>query len=239
MTMSLSVQGLQAAIGYLYLLSFCPPGRVWEFQLAGEPLRKGLAMQAGFSSPEYFNRVVPEACRRIVAFHQGSREPDPVQVAALIEAARGAHTGPVGAALFSARMDQLASLPARAKPDQRLRRTQGCRFCTAPCRYGFFALVTKPAYQGLQRLLESEQEQPAGEQDPVEAAWTFAIEHLWRSLGVKQGYITPTHLGHLAYCLLTLGTAKSRYPLPEEQYRAFQDANQARIHGWMQASRTG
>ena len=229
MTQRLSVNGLQATIGYLYLLSFCPPERTKEFQQAGEPLRAGLALEAGLAPPDYFARAVPEACRRIVAFHQRTREPDGEMVSALIEAARAAHAHSLAAAVFNDQMARVAGLPGRAKPENRLRQSKGCQFCAAPCRYGFFALATKPNYDLLRQLLGAEAQKPAAEQDPVRAARTFATGHLWRALGSRQGYISTAHLGNLAYCLLTLGTAKSRYPLPEEQFQAFQAANQALI----------
>lgn len=59
------------------------------------------------------------------------------------------------------------------------------------------------------------------------AVWSFATALLWRAPGARQGYVSAAHLGNLAYCLLTLGTARSRYPLPEGQLKAFQAANQA------------
>jgi hypothetical protein len=229
MTQELSIQGLQATIGYLYLLSFCPPERVPEFKQAGDPLRAGLALQAGMSVPDYFAQAVPEACRRIVAFHQRTREPDRGTTATLAEAARIAHANTIAATIFANQMAQIAGLPGRAKADNRLRRNKGCQFCAAPCRYGFFALVSKPNYDLLHKLLEAETQKPKQDQDPVKAAWSFATGHLWRSLGLEQGYITADHLGNLAYCLLTLGMSKSRYVLPEEELQAFQAANQALI----------
>jgi hypothetical protein len=54
----------------------CPPDRVQEFKLAGQPLWIALAADAGMSLPAYFERAVPEGCRRIVALHQWTREPD-------------------------------------------------------------------------------------------------------------------------------------------------------------------
>jgi hypothetical protein len=227
-TQRLSITGLQATIGYMYLLSFCPPEQVLEFKQAGDPLRAGLALKAGMSAARYFAQAVPEASRRVVAFHQRTREPDDKIVADLTEAVRIAHTGPAVAAL-DRRLTQITGLPGRAKPENRLRASKGCQLCAAPCRYGFFALVSKPSYDLLHKLLEAEAQQPAQDQDPVKAARTFATGHLWRSLGLEQGYVTADHLGNLAYCLLTLGMSKSRYVLPEKQMQAFQAANQALI----------
>jgi hypothetical protein len=229
MAQKLSIEGLQATIGYLYLLSFCPPERVLEFKQAGDPLRAGLAQRAGMDAPGYFAQAVPEACRRIVAFHQRTREPDEETVALLAETARIAHQNTPSATIFANQMARITGLPGRAKAENRLRPSKGCQFCAAPCRYGFFALVSKPNYALLHKLLEEEAQKPADEQDPVRAVWSFATGHLWRTLGLEQGYTTADHLGNLAFCLLTLGTAKSRYPLPDERFQAFQTANQALI----------
>jgi len=229
MAQKLSIEGLQATIGYLYLLSFCPPERVPEFRQASDPLRTGLALKAGMSSEDYIALAFPEACRRIAAFHLGTREPNQQVVAALTKAARNGQASPLSAWTFGLLLSMLSRSPARAKAENRLRASKGCRFCAAPCRYGFFAMVSKPNYDLLHRLLEKEIKKPKEEQDPVQAAWSFATGHLWRSLGLEQGYVTADHLGNLAYCLLTLGTAKSRYPLAERQFEGFQAANQARI----------
>jgi len=229
---TLSVEGLQATIGYLYLLSFCPPEHVLAFQQASAPLRQGLARQAQISEPEYFSRVLPEACRRIVAFHQGTREPDAVAVNTLVEAVFNTLNDPLSVGIFQAEMAGLAALPARAKPGKRLRSTRGCQFCRAACRYGYFCLVTEPNFDLLGKFLEAETKKPSGEQDPLQAAWTFANAHLWRALGTEQGYISADHLGNLAYCLQVLSASASRYPLPEEQYQGFQDANQSLIQNY-------
>jgi hypothetical protein len=232
MTEPLSIEGLQLTIGYLYLLSFCPPGRIKEFQQAGEPLRVGLALSAGMNPAGYFARSLPEACRRIVAFHQRTREPDEDAIRSLLAAARVAHASRVSARAFAARMDRIAALPGRAKPDNRLRRNKGCQFCHVPCRYGFFALASKPDYDLLQQLIEAETQKSPAEQDPVGAAWRFATGHLWRTLGSRQGYVSAVHLGNLAYCLMTLGMNKARHPLPGAQFEAFQSANQQLIDAW-------
>ena len=229
---TLSIEGLQATIGYLYLLSFCPLERILEFKQAGAPLRAGLALKSGLPTADYFQQAVPEACRRIVAFHHGTRRPDDGTVNELIESARLAHVNSTGAAIFQSQMEKVATSPKRAKHDRRLRSDRGCQFCATPCRYGYFIVVSKPNFDLLNKLMDAEAQKPPDEQDPLKAAWGFATGHLWRTLGTEQGYISATHLGNLAYCLLSLGMAKSRYPLPEGQYQAFQEANQALIQNW-------
>ena len=51
----------------------------------------------------------------------------------------------------------------------------------------------------------------------------------------KEGFISADHLGNLSYCLLMLGTAKSRFAMPEAQLTRFQELNQNTIRGWKPA----
>lgn len=223
---------LQATIGYLYLLSFCPPGRAWELHLASEPLRKGLGMRAGLSPDQFLALARPEACRRIVAFHERTREPRKELVGSLVQMAALAEQGPDGVRTLSEGMAVLAGLPGRAKPENRLRRSRGCQHCAAACRYGFFNLVTRPNYSLLHSLLEQEAAKPVHRQDPLGTLWAFAIAHLWRTLGVELAYISASHLGNLAFCLLALGTSQSRRPVPETEVSLLQQANQKLIRSW-------
>src|SRR3990172_179035 len=229
---------LQATIGYLHLLSFCPPNRAWELRLASEPLRKGLGLRGGLSADEFLAAAQPEACRRIVSFHERTREPRPAVVVSLVEMAGLAEKGPVGVQILAEGMAVLAGLPGRAKPDNRLRRNKGCQLCVAACRYGYFNLVTRPNYSLLRGLLEQEAAKPADQQDPLGTLWTFAIGHLWRTLGVELAYISASHLGNLAFCLLTLGTSQARRPVPEQEYGLLQQANQKLIQTWPQNGRS-
>ena len=232
MANTFSIESLQGTIGYLYRLSFCPPEHIHEFCQAGSFLRKGLALAAGLPEEQYFEQSLPEACQRIAAFHLGTRQPGQIIVEELSTSARQALDDPQGATRFQNLMAQLAAAPGRSRPDHRLRPSKGCQFCSAACRYGYFALVTRPNYALLKNILEDEARKPPGDQDPLQAGWSFATSLLWRALGSEQGYISPDHLGNLAYCLLVLGMARSRYPLPEEQLQKFQAANQALIENW-------
>jgi len=232
MSQPLPTEGLQMTISYLYLLSFCPPEHISHLKQSSELLRTGLSNKAELSEEDYFAKVIPEACRRIVAFHQNTREPDEDLVAELSKLAKVADSSPEAAWEFSTQMTKIAQLPERAKQKNRLRSNQGCQFCATPCLYGYFAMVSKPNYDHLNELLETELKKPKEEQDPLHVIWTFAMGHLWRTVGLRQGYVSANHLGNLGYCLLTLGMAKSRYPFPAEKMEAFQQANQALIENW-------
>jgi len=231
MAETLTVQEIRASVGYLYLLSFCPPDQIHAFTQAGLPLRSGLALQAGEPEGEFFARSIPESCRRITAFHQRLPDPDQQLVSELSTAALAAQQEPLAAYLFQQQMDRICSLPARAEPAKRLRPTQGCQLCQAPCRYGFFVLVSRPDYTVLEKLLEQYRDEP----EPggaLKAAWSFTTSHLWRTLGTRQGYISPFHLGNLSFCLLVLAMAKARFPYPESELALFQEWNQGLIAGW-------
>ena len=184
------------------------------------------------SVPDYFKAALPEVCSRIVAFHQATREPDSGAVEALLTVGKKADSSEKGAANFQAVMAEVSELPGRAKPDKRLHRQKGCRFCAAPCQYGYFSLVSDPIFVNLLAMLNAENIKPAGERNPVNVLWTYTTTHLWRVLGKKEGIIRADHLGNLAYCLLMLATARSRYALPEAQLQTFQAMNQDVIRNW-------
>ncbi len=199
---------LKHTILYLQLLSFASPEHVTELR----PLRDDFG--------EDWPQAVVAASRLMVAFQQASRDPEPERVAALARAALSADLSPEACRAFQDQMNVLAQLPGRAKPENRLHRKRGCRLCETPCRYGFFSLITEPNFENLQNLLETHPSQP------VQTVWRFTLKHL---AGGGQSYITADHLGNLSYCLISLATAKSRYPFPEAQMRKFQARNQAMI----------
>ena len=117
----------------------------------------------------------------------------------------------------------------RAKSDQRLHRNKGCRFCENPCAYGYFSLVSEPRFDLLRLLLDAEKDKAPAEKSAVRAAWSYSVSHLTQAAGVGKELIATPHLGDLAYCLLMLSMAKSRYPLPEKQVQIFQSRNQQMI----------
>lgn len=203
---------------YLHLLSYSPPERVAAFQ----PFEQDLKREMGAAWPQALIR----ACSHIVAFHQASRDPDADLVDTLVDAASSAATSPEGAQVFQFQMERLATSPGRADPENRIHRKRGCRLCQNPCRYGYFSLLSEPNFDSLQRGLETENRKPIGQQRPVRLAWRFSLKHLSQALDLTAWDIDADHLGNLAYCLLTLATAKSRYPFPEEQMRKFQAMNQ-------------
>jgi len=212
---------LKKTIIYLSLLSFSPPERTAAFQ----PFEKVLQGEIGTAWPE----TLFQACSHLVAFHQASRDPDADLVEALVDAASSAAASPEGAQVFQSQMERLATSPGRADPENRIHRKRGCRLCQNPCRYGYFSLLSEPNFDSLQRGLEAENRKPIGQQRPVRLVWRFSLKHLSQALDLTAWDIDADHLGNLAYCLLTLATAKSRYPFPEEQMRKFQDKNQALI----------
>jgi hypothetical protein len=223
---------VKKTIAYFYLVSYFPSNHLKEFNTATAELRKQLATEGGMAQKKFFPEIIPEVAWRIVAFSQASREPDEDLVSALAEAALNATKNTKGLRQYQEKMLEIAALPGRAKADNRLHRKKGCRFCETPCRYGFFSLVSDPVFGPLYQSLKTEQEKLKSEQNPVSAVWSFAIYHLLTLVGGSQTPITPDNLGNLAYCLLMLSMAKSRYPLPEKQVIAFQEANQRTINIW-------
>jgi hypothetical protein len=232
MTTNISAETLKKAISYFYMLSFCPPNHIKDFNSASGGLRKQLAKEAGLAQSKFFPEVIPQVCWRIVAFSQNSREPDKKLVDQLAKTAKDASKSQKALAAFQEKMLEIAALPGRAKDDNRLHRKKGCRFCETPCRYGYFSLVSDPRFDLLQSILEAETSKAKDEQNPISPVWAFAISHLMKLLGTDQGFISAEHLGNLAFCLLMLSIAKSRYPLPEKQITAFQAANQRLIQSW-------
>jgi hypothetical protein len=218
-------------LAYFYMLSFCPPDQLKNFKQVSSTLRKSIADQAGMPQIRFFPEAVPLICWRIVAFNQASREPDQDLVKGLTESAVNAARNQKALIAFQERMLAVATLPGRARTENRLRSKRGCGFCAAPCRYGYFVLVSDPRFSTLQRMLEAEENRVEHQRNPLRPAWAFAMTHLMRLLDAKIVYITAEHVGNLAFCLLTLSMAKSRYPLPEKQIANFQEANQIMIHG--------
>lgn len=235
MKMTLPSASIQGAISYYYLVAFCPPQNIRDLKKASKPLRKRLADNAGMKMGEFAKVVQPEVCRRIAAFHADTRKPDPELVKGLTVKIRRADSNPKKAFAFQQEMAQVAQLPGRADLNKRLHRKKGCHLCTAPCRYGFFTLVSDAQFKPLQTMLEAENRRPANLRDPVNVLWSFTTGHLWQTLGARLGFISVDHLANLSFCLLLLAMARSRFALPEPQLRAYQSANQALIRIWQPA----
>jgi hypothetical protein len=217
---------MKKTIAYFYLLSFCPPEKLGAFLRNTSPLRGRLAAGAGMEPGAFFTRSAPEVCRRIVAFHQATREPDPEAVASLAAALGKADQNPESLAAFQSRMAEIAALPARAVVPNRLLQDKGCRRCATPCRFGFFILVSNPQFGRLQELLAEEAAKPASGQSPLNPALGFAVTHLLDFTGESEGFLRTEDLANLSYCLLIWGMARSRLAPPENYLRLFQAANQ-------------
>ena len=215
-------------LSYTYLLAYCPPANVHELKRAAQPLRKYAAKQAGMKMTDYFKKAAPEVSRRIVAFHQNTRDPGEEWVEELGSRIVAADRSTAKAEGFQVMLGLVSRLPGRAKPENRLHRRRGCQFCAAPCHYGYFSLVSEPDFEVLQGFLEYELGNPLEDKKPVMAVKSFALSHIVGILGATDGviHIHHEHLANLAYCLLALATAKSRLPVPEEQLKLFQTANQ-------------
>ena len=196
---------------YLYALSFTPPEKVAEL--------KDLRDELG----DDWESALDSALRLMVSFQQARREPDDELVSGLVRVALNADSSPEACRAFQEKMEALARLPGRAKAQNRLHRKRGCRLCETPCRYGYFSLITEPKFDLLQEMLEEKSNQP------IQAVWEFTLKHLAEKITDKPWQIRAEHIGNLAYCLVSLATAKSRYRFPEAQMQKFQAMNQAMI----------
>ena len=235
MTTTLPAESIRGAIAYYYLVAFCPPDRISEIKKASRRKRKHLAGMAGISMGEFTKHAVPEVSRRIVSFHENTRRPDSKLVKSLTAKMRRSDSNTEKAAAFQLMMGTVAQIPNHAEAGKRLHHKKGCSLCMAPCRYGFFSLISDPAFAPLRQMLESENSKPPAERDAVNVLWTFSTGHLWRTLGRSRGFISVDHLANMSFCLLLLATARSRLALPEGQLKIFQSANQAMIRTWRPA----
>ncbi|MBC8508083.1 MAG: hypothetical protein ISR58_05335 [Anaerolineales bacterium] len=217
-------------ITYLLSFSFSSPNHLAGFEPAKHTLLQEL--EADWSD------AVLAACQHIVAFHQASRDPDAERVAALARAAQSADSSPQACRAFQEQMQALSELPGRAKENNRLHRKKGCRFCVAPCRYGYYSLISEPDFDSLQSALEAENTKLPQDQQPLQAIWTFTLNHISQTLDAGQWHVSAYHLGNLAYCLLMLSTAKSRFAFPEDVVKRFQEGNQQLIRRYQSQSRS-
>jgi hypothetical protein len=216
-------------ICYYYLVFSCPPGYVSALKETSLKMRTRLAGMAGCTPDELSELVVPEAARRMAAFQQATREPQTEVVEALTRYLKSADNSPEEASAYQRIMYQIVVHPGRAKPANRLHRNRGCAYCTSPCFYGFFSLVSEPDFKTLQEMLDEENQKQEQERNGVNVLWSYTRKQIWQVLETHDGIISPEHLGNLSYCLLLLGIAKSRFPLPEVQLKHFQAMNEEKI----------
>ncbi len=223
-------EAIKKTITYFYLLSYSPPEKIKAIQTSLASFRKALAESVGMDEASYFTEAIPEVFRRIVAYHEDSREPSQDWVDALSEAAANADKSPQDAYEFQKKMALVARLPQRALPENRLHRRKGCAFCNLPCQYGFFTLVSDPDFSTLQEMLHTETSRTKETQSAIRPVWHFALTHLSQVTDSSGGYaVHKAHLGNLSYCLLMLSMAKSRLALPEKQLKVYQAINQQLI----------
>lgn len=235
MTQDIHPNAIKGMISYYYLVAFCPPAHISALKKASQKTRSALAKLAGLKMADFVKAAAPEVAYRICAFQQATREPEMETVEKLTKALISADTNPEKAAEYQALLREVAGHRGRAKESNRLHRQKGCSLCQAPCQYGFFTLISEPDFKTLLAMLGAENKKIAAERNPVNVLWSYTTTHLWKTLGANQGYISADHLGNLAYCLLMLGTAKSRYPMAEAQLTRFQEMNQNTIRSWKPA----
>ena len=235
MTQEIHPIAIKKMISYYYLVAFCPPEHISALKKASKKTRMAAAKQAGLKMADFVKAVAPEVGQRMAAFQQANRLPDEETVEKLTKAIINADKNPDKAAEYQALMKAVAIHPGRAKLANRLHRQKGCSLCQSPCQYGFFTLISEPDFKTLLSMLGAENKKIASERNPINVLWTYTTTHLWNQLEVNEGFISADHLGNLSYCLLMLGTAKSRFAMPEEQLTRFQEMNQNTIRGWKPA----
>jgi len=223
MTPSIHPKVIKKMISYYYLVYYCPPVYIDHLKTASLKMRSRLAQVQGCTPEALPELVAPEIASRITAFQQATREPEAETVKALTEKVITADRDADGTAAFQALMNLVVIHPGRSKLPNRLHRNKGCVFCTASCRYGFFTLVSEPDFNALLAMLDKENQKLAQERDAVKALWNFVKEQIWGVLEAQDGMILAEHVDKLSYCLLLLGTAKSRFALPEVQLRHYQE----------------
>jgi hypothetical protein len=222
MTKQISPSKITKTISYLYLLFYSPPEHVGRFKAATVEFKQKVDV-------DIWDGAIQAACEHIVSFQSASRHPDADLVSGLVAAARKADSNPEAARAFQVNMEKITALPGRSKPDNRLHRKKGCRFCQVPCQHGYFTLISDPNFKELQEILDNENAKPIGAGQPIQAIWQYASHHVVDTLGVGGFLIDADHLGNLAYCLVMLATAKSRFAFPEQQIKKFQELNQGLI----------
>lgn len=226
MISTIPAREVKNSIVYLSLLSILPEDKLKDFKRSVLPLFNGSFPQGKGKKISSMERSLPDACFRIVAFHQAKREPDAAVVNSLLKVAMLADKNAKSLKAFQDQMKIIFASAGRAKLENRLHRNKGCRYCALPCHFGFFSLVTDPDFPRLLQFLSAEAKKPVSSQTPLIPAYLFAIEHLMRLTGSQDTFFEKDQVANLAYCLLLLGLAKSRLAFPEAQIKLFQNANQ-------------
>jgi len=229
MAMPIRNEAIRKMVCYYFLICFWSPEYIGELKKASRKMRTKLARESGLTVKEFTGLVIPEVARRIMAFHSATPEPEKGAVEELTRVMKGADSNSKKSAAFQAAMRVVSARPERAKVNTRLHRQTGCQFCTAPCQYGYFSLMSEPDFNTLKAMLDAENLKIAEERNAVNVLWKYSREHIWNVLEKQEGYISAYHLGNLSYCLLLLGTAKSRFTMPEKELLIYQAMNQQAI----------
>lgn len=226
---TLTPEAIRKMVSYYYLLAYGPPQYFEDNQRASRAMRTRLAEANSLSLEEFREAAAAESAFRMAAFQGATRSPEKSMVEMLRRVLLRADGNQEEQANFLKVMLAVTAHPGRAKENNRLHRQKGCAFCTMPCRYGFFTLMVEPDFKTLLGMLDAENQKLAAERDPVLVLWSYTTRQIWNLLEAKNGVISPIHLGNLSYCLLLLGTAKSRFALPEKELQAYQRLSQAKI----------
>lgn len=229
MVTSISKEAIRKMVCYYYLVSYWTPEYIGELKKASRKMRTKLARETDLGMKEFTSLIIPEVARRIIAFHSATPVPEEKTVEELARVMKGADSNPKKAANYQATMSAISALPERAKVDKRLHKQKGCQFCSAPCQYGYFSLMSVPDFTTLEAMLDAENQKIAEERSAVNVLWMFSRKHIWSVLEKQEGYISAYHLGNLSYCLLMLGTAKSRFTMPKKERLTYQAMNQRMI----------
>jgi len=225
----LTSSSIRKIINHCLLLAYCPPEQLSGFWDASQLLRQRAAEENHISEKEFFPRAVLEACKQIVSFHQNTTTPEESLVRKLSEAVQEAGNATEALLKYQQLMQILTGSPERANLKNRLHRKRGCGFCTAPCFYGYYSIISTPDFGLLEQVLMNEKQKNAAQHRLILTLWAFTRFHLRNTLGSKDDFITVKHLGNLSFCLYLLATAKSRYPFQEKAIIGLQQANQEMI----------
>jgi hypothetical protein len=229
MAIPISKEAIRKMVCYYYLVNFWIPDYIGELKKASRKTRTKLSRETGLPMKEFLGLVIPEVAERIMAFHSATPEPDQASIKELAKLMKGADSNPKKALAYQEAMRAISAQPERAKVDNRLHKHKGCRFCTTPCQYGYFSLMSDPNFNSMKAMLDAENQKKPEKRNAVNVLWRYIREHFWSVLEKQEGYISPYHIGNLSFCLLVLATAKSRFVLPEKELLVYQALNQRTI----------
>jgi len=216
MKKTVSAIAIKQTILYLYGIYFCHANSLKDY------LR---VMDCQLNQTQLSPENLRAACSHITAFHRAEAAAAEHLEIDLYQRAQKASAGQ-GLKRFKEKMAEIAALPGRSKLERRLHHLRGCKLCKSPCEYGYFSLLAEPDFERLFEDLSEFNSSPGQKMDPVEIIWDFTKRLLTAGYGGGGWAVEPVHLGNLSYCMISLATAKSRYPFPEKTMGMIQGWNQ-------------